>query len=121
MKPEEWTDDAKRLAGSVNLHVFLGNVGQFAAYKLQDVSTDNTPYPSRSEACRILWPNESYYFFVCIPPGGMTLKEAESFLRYNRALYAAGYRMPDPDMVDCIPTMPNTRADARKQIQLLTR
>jgi hypothetical protein len=51
----------------------------------------------------------------------MTQKEAESYLRYNRALYEAGFRMPDPDIVDSIPSMPNTRADARKQIRMLTR
>jgi hypothetical protein len=121
LQEPEYSDDVKRLSASVNLHAFLGNAGLFAAYKLQDISTDNVAYPSRSEAVRILWPRQEYYFFVCISPGGMTHKEAESFLRYNRELYSAGFRMPDPDLVESIPTMPNTRADARKQIRMLTK
>lgn len=118
---EHYSDDVKSLSASVNMHVFLGNSGCWAAYKLQDVSTDNTAYPTRRDAVRMKYPNQDYYFYVHIPPSGMELKEAEAYLRYNRALYEAGFRMPDPEASESIPTMPNTIEDSRRQIRLLTK
>ena len=115
-----YTDDAKRLAASVNMHAYLGNAGQFAAYKLQDISTDNVAYPSRRAAAQMKWPNDHYYFYLQIPPDGMQLKEAEAYIRYNRALYEAGLRMP-VEIIDSMPTMPNTVQDSRRQISLLTK
>ena len=119
-----YSDDVKRLASSVTMHAINGNAGQFAAYKLQDVSTDNVVYPSRKEAVRMLWPNQDFYFYVYISPNGMSLQEADIYLRWNRKLYEAGFRMPDPDDAispDMIPTMPNDPKDARQQISLLTK
>jgi hypothetical protein len=121
---KQFSDDCKKLSDSVNMHMLAGNAGQFAAYKLQDVSTNNTVYPNRKEAVRILWPNQDYYFFVWVPPGGMDLLEAATYLQYNRDLYEAGMKMPDPDDAvspDSIPTMPNTKEDAARQIRLLTK
>lgn len=116
----KYSDDVKRLSASVNLHAYLGNTGKFAFYKLQDCSTDNVAYPSVKDGVRMLFPRQVYYMFVCIPPGGMNHQEAESYLRYNRALYEKGWRMPDPDEVEYVPTMPNTKEDAARQIRLLT-
>jgi hypothetical protein len=124
LEPGQYSDDVKRLADSVNMHAYLGHTGQWAAYKLQDCSTDHAAYPNRREAVRILWPNQDFYFYVYIPPSGMSLQEADIYLRWNRALYENGFRMPDPDDAispDAIPTMPITREDAKRQLRLLTK
>jgi hypothetical protein len=116
----KYSDDAKRLAASVNMHAYLGNAGQYAAYKLQDISTDNVAYPSRRAAAQMKWPDDHYWFYLQIPPDGMQLKEAEAYIKYNRKLYEAGLRMP-VEMIDQMPTMPNTKEDSIKQIRLLTK
>lgn len=118
-----YSDDVKRLAHSVNLHVFAGNTGQWAAYKLQDCTTNNDVYPDRKTAVRILFPYQDQYFYVWLAPSGISLEEAEIYLNYNRALYEQGWRMPDPGDLDAdtIPTMPNTKEDAKRQLRLLTR
>src|SRR5262249_33674055 len=119
---KQYSDDVKRLCDSINMHAIIGNAGRWAAYKIQDCSTDNVAYPNRKEAVRMLWPNHDYYLYLQIPPDGCQLDQAETYLRYNRFLYERGWRMPDPDDIDpdTIPTMPNTRQDVRRQIRLLT-
>jgi hypothetical protein len=120
---KQYPDDVKRLADTVNLHVFAGNTGKWAAVKLQDCTTDHVAYETRRDAVRMLYPYQDSYFYVWISPGGMQLWEAETYLNWNRRLYELGWRMPDPDDVDpdMIPTMPNTREDAKQQLRLLTK
>jgi hypothetical protein len=118
---QRYSDDAKRLSDSVNLHVFAGNVGQWACYKIQDISTDNVAYPSMRDAVRIKWPRNDLWMYLQIPPSGMQPGEAEIYIRYNRQLYAAGFRMPDPDTAEHVPSIPDTRSDQQKQIGLLTK
>lgn len=117
----ENSEDAKRLSASVTMHAVNGSAGKWAAYKLHDVTTDNTAYDTRKDAVRCHWPYQDYYFYVFISPGGMALEEAYSYLKYNRDLYEKGFRMPDPEDSEYIPTMPNTRQDASRQIRLLTK
>jgi hypothetical protein len=117
---EQYTDDEKRLATSVTMHSLVEeSVGQWAAYKLQDCTTDNATYPSQNVARRIKWPNDDYWFYIQIPPGGMELPQARAFLKYARDLYENGFRLPDPEV--SVPTMPLTTEDRNQQIRLLTK
>jgi len=40
--------------------------------------------------------HETFCAYVCVPPGGMSVADAESYLRTMRQLYDAGYRLADP-------------------------
>jgi hypothetical protein len=119
IKPEQYSDEVKRLAYSVTMHSLAGKAGEWAAYSLQDCTTDNITYPSQNVARRVKWPRDNYFFYIYIPPGGMEMKEAREFLRYARDLYEAGFRLPDPEVP--VPTIPLTREDQVKQIKLLTK
>lgn len=115
------SDDAKRMADSVTMFAFLGEAGKWAAYALADGrSADNTAYDTRTEAVMYQRWDRDNYVYVLIPPDGMQPKEAEAFLRYARALHDKGFRLPDPENLDKIPTMPLTAPDQREQISALT-
>jgi len=48
----------------------------------------------------------------------MTAMEADAFLSYHRALYDAGFRLPDPEFQVL---MPLTKKDQLRQIHVLTK
>ena len=94
------SDAAKRAADMVNLHLFAnpggGAVRRWVAVALADGRSDQVLYDSKRDAVRHQHHNEQLYAFICISPGGMSVCEAESFLRWNRLAYDAGFRLPDP-------------------------
>ncbi len=116
------TDAAKRAADQVHLHlaaIGLDAVRKWVAIRLSDGGSDGTLYDRKQEAVRHQL-DEFLCCYVCIPPNGMTICQAESFLRTNRMAYDAGFRLPDPDSVhggkDLIPrsTVEDHRADMRR-------
>lgn len=102
------SDAAKRCADIVNLH-FLGKgdgaIGQWVAIRLSDGGSDGQLYDKRADAVRHQL-HETQCAYVCIPLGGMTAVEAESFLNWNRKLYDGGMRMTDPDKEFIQPLIP---------------
>lgn len=83
----------------MNLH--LSAIGfdahkKWVAVRLADGSSDGTLYDSRRDAVRHQL-DEQLCAYVCIPPSGMNVCAAESFLATNRKLYDAGFRLTDPD------------------------
>jgi hypothetical protein len=102
----QWSDAARRLADAVNLHVTVdreGNTGRWLAARLSDGVADATLYDTREEAVRYQL-HEQLCVYVCIPPTGMPYNEAETLLNFTRAMYDAGYRMPDPAKEIVMPT-----------------
>lgn len=93
-------------------------IGQWLAIRLSDGGYDGVAYEHRADAVRHQL-HETQCAYVRIPPGGMTPREAEAFLGYHRALYDAGFRLPDPEFA--LPLMPLTRKDQKRQIRLLTK
>jgi len=114
-KPAKCGDAAKRLSDDITLHTIAGSAGKWAAITLADGSSDRTAYPSRSEAIRHQTSPE-YCTFVLIPPGGMTVREADVLLDFWRQAYDAGFRAIDPR--DDMPSMPLRASEAREQIRL---
>jgi hypothetical protein len=113
-----YSDAAKRCADIITLAAIAGQVGKWAAIRLSDGGYDNALYDLRSDAVRHqLWEKQCAY--VKVAPGGMTAMEAEAFLDYNRKLYDAGFRMPDPDFA--MPLMPLTAKDQKRQISVLAK
>jgi hypothetical protein len=116
-----YPDCAKRMADAVNMHVFMGAAGKWCAFALADGrSPDNTAYDTRLEAVMYQRWDRDNFVYIHITPDGMTPKAAMAFLTYARQLHDRGFRLPDPENMDKIPTMPLTKADQREQIRALT-
>lgn len=114
---------AHRCSDAVNLHVAaLGfdAVRRWVAVKLADGRSDGTLYDTKRDAVRHQ-SDEKLCAYVCIPPGGMNVCQAESFMRANRLAYDAGFRLADPDAShggrDLIPRI--TREDQAAQMARL--
>jgi len=103
------SDSAKRAADSINLHIHANGhdaFGKWVAIRLSDGSSDGVLYDTRVDAIRHqLHERQCAYFRI--PPFGETISvaEAETFLNYNRSIYDAGYRMPDPEAPALIPQL----------------
>lgn len=104
--PFGFSDAAKRCSDAVNTHLAaLGPFGvsnKWVAIRLSDGGSDGVIYDTRRDAVNHQL-HEQQCAYVCMAPDGMSAKEAESFLRYNRTIYDAGYRMPDPDREPIMP------------------
>jgi hypothetical protein len=108
-------DAARRLADEITLHAIAGSAGKWAAIRLRDGGSDHVAYDSRSDAV-IHQLSPEYCTFALIPPGGMTIREADVLLDFWRQVYDAGFRAVDPR--DDIPSMPLRPEEAREQIRL---
>jgi hypothetical protein len=94
------SDAAKRISDATNLHkAALGwdAVGRFIACRMSDGTGGNTLYESHYDAVR-MHPNESdLYVYIKLRNEGMSVCDAEIFLKVARQAYDAGYRLTDPD------------------------
>lgn len=90
-------DIGKRASEAINLHVYGGNVGKWVALRLEDGSSDGIPYDSRRDAIAHQL-HEQQCAYIKVTPDGITPIDAARFIAINRALYAAGFRLADPDM-----------------------
>lgn len=112
-----YSDAAKRMADTVTLHSLTGAWLRWCAIRLSDGGSDGVIYDTRADAVRHQL-HETLCAYIRVPPGGMAAREAEAVLAYHRAVYDAGFRLPDPEAF--VPLMPLTRADQRRQIRALT-
>jgi hypothetical protein len=113
-----YSDAARRCADIVTLASIAGRTGQWLAIRMSDGGYDGVTYDHRADAVRHQL-HETQCAYVKIPPGGMTPVEADAFLSYHRALYDAGFRLPDPEFA--LPLMPLTAKDQQRQIRVLTK
>lgn len=109
---ESYSDEAKRISHVMNIHAVAKSEG-WAAFKLSDGSSDNTPYPTRIDAVRAMKWDRDNYVYLEIAPDGMHPKAAQAFLGYARWLHDQGWRLPNPDF-DYDPTMPMHSWDQKK-------
>ena len=96
---QAFSDAARHCADAVNLHVAVDAhhaIGKWVAVRLSDGKSDGVLYDDKATAVRFQL-HETMCAYICIPPGGMTVEDAESYLRSMRQLYDAGYRLADPD------------------------
>lgn len=117
-----YTDAAKRAADIINSAlVFMpGAAGKWVAIRLSDGGWDGTVYDTKRDAVRHQL-DEFWCCYVRIPPPGTSPAEMQAFLDYNRALYDAGFRLPDPDDRDGGRdiVLPLQKEDLRHQMRLL--
>lgn len=109
---------AHRCSEIITLAALTGNAGRWVAIRMSDGGWDGTLYDSRPDAIRHQF-YEQFCCYVMVPPSGMTPKEADAFISYNRNLYDAGFRMPDPEIE--VPLMPLLKKDQQRQINALTK
>jgi len=115
-----FSDAAKRCADIVTATAIIENEAKnygerWVAIRLSDGGSDGAVYPTRQSAIDHQ-SDEFLCAYILVPPTGMSAKEAEIFLAYNRKLYDAGWRMPDPASI-----MPITNEGIRSQMRQLVK
>jgi hypothetical protein len=122
-----YTDDARRMADTMNLHAVVKSRG-WAVFALADGKSDNVAYETRDDAVRSTRWDRDNYLYLQIPAGGVNdPAEMQACLDYARALHKAGYRLPDPrdfhapDRNFPVHQPPLMRADWARQIRELAR
>lgn len=96
----EHSDAAKRTRDQYELHRMalpLECIGKWFAVALLDGTSDGVLYAGKQETVRHQHHNEQWYAYVQINPGGMSVCEAEAFLKIHRDMYDKGVRLHDPD------------------------
>jgi hypothetical protein len=71
-------------------------IHSWVAIRLSDGGSDGVLYPRKALAVRHQL-HEYQCAYIKIPMAGVSAREAEIFLRFNRMLYNAGHRLADPD------------------------
>lgn len=98
-KAFEHSDAAKRTSDHYELHriaMDVESIGKWFAVALIDGQSDGVLYDGKQAAVSHQHHNEQYYAYVQINPGGMSICEAEAFLKIHRDMYDAGVRLHDP-------------------------
>jgi hypothetical protein len=111
----ETLDIGKRASDVITLHVIGGNIGKWVALRLEDGSSDGIPYDTRRDAIRHQL-HEQLCCYVKVPPDGMPSSDALRFILMNRALYAKGFRLADPES-ESEPIYPMTNEDIMSIIE----
>lgn len=109
-----YSDEARRCSDIVQLHLVAegtGAMGKWVAIRMSDGGSDNTLYDTKQQAIRHQL-HEQQCCYLVIPPSGMNPRQAENFLKFNRAMYANGMRMIDPDS-DASVHIPTTYAGGK--------
>lgn len=92
-----YTDDARRMADTMNLHAVAKSKG-WAVFALADGrSPDMTPYEDYGSALASTKWDRDRFLYLQIPAGGVNdPAEMQACLDYARALHDMGARLPDP-------------------------
>lgn len=96
---QERSDRARRCSEAITLALLgqgRGVVGKWIAVRLSDGRSDGNVYDRKSDAVRHQI-HETQCAYICVPPDGMTVKQADTYLRFTEGLYHAGHRLADPD------------------------
>lgn len=111
------TDRGRRLAEHVLAARAIDGQGKWIAARLSDGSTDGTVYDSKADAVKHQL-HETQCAYLVVPPAPMPPAEATAYLELHDKMYAAGYRLQDPDTTpmltrDMMPAL--NRAGRRQQ------
>lgn len=121
-----YSDDAARMADTMNLHAIVKARG-WAVFALADGRSDATPYETYGDALLAKRWDRDRYIYLQIPMGGVNdPAEMQGCLDYARILHDMGARMPDPrdfnagDREFPYHQPPAMRSDWSRQIRALT-
>jgi hypothetical protein len=90
------TDRGRRLSEHVRAARSIGGEGRWIAARLSDGSTDGTVYDTKADAVAHQL-HETQCAYLVVPPVAMPEAEATAYLELHDNMYAAGYRLQDPD------------------------
>lgn len=91
------TERGRRLADHVRAARAIGGQGRWIAARLSDGGTDGTVYDTKADAVRHQL-HETQCAYLVVPPAEMPEAEATAWLEMHDKMYAAGYRLQDPDV-----------------------
>lgn len=121
---DKWPDPVRRIKDFMDMHAVGGGSG-YVAFSLQTgkpYSGHNT-FPSRGAARRNAEKKTRDHLLILeIQPDGMTYREADACLRYERTLVSAGYRSPDSletEENSGVLSMPRTKFDRQRMARQL--
>jgi len=124
MERLKWPDPVLRIKDEMDLHAVAGGSG-YCAFNLQTgkpMSRGNT-FPSRGAARRNAEKRTRDHLLILeVQPDGMSYREADACLRYERTLIAAGVRTPDQFETEensGMLSMPRTKFDQERMIKQL--
>lgn len=118
---------ARRVSDTVTQHIADHRTGgdmipdwngpqPWIAVQLSDGRSDGRLYPTKGDAVRFqLHPEQCAY--LTIPPDGMNVRQAHSYLRLTEQMYDNGMRLADPDMQVVSPLRTETHPDMLRQIR----
>ena len=119
----KWPDPVLRVKDEMDFHAVAGGSG-YAVFSMQDGRPiTHDLYPSRARARQSAEKRTQDFLLILeVQPDGMTYREADAVLRYERSLNSAGYRTPDSLETEAnsgLLSMPRTRQDQRRMARQL--
>jgi hypothetical protein len=120
----KWPDPVLRVKDAMDLHAVAKGRG-YVAFSLQDGTplSGNNAYPSRALARKYAEKHTSDHLLILeIQPDGMSYREAEAVLKYERTLISAGFRTPDTMETEensGMLSMPRTKYDRKRMVKQL--
>lgn len=123
MTEEIWPDPVKRVKDEMDMHALAKGNG-YVPFSLQTGKPiGHNSFPSRAIARRYAEKRcQDHLLILEIQPDGMTYKEADCCLRYERTLVSAGYRSPDAletEQNSGLLSMPRTKHDRKRMAKQL--
>lgn len=120
----DYPDDVRRVKDALDLHAVAGNAGKYIACRLDDGRpVTHDCYSSRGEARRFAERKTTTpLLIVQVQPDGAPLNEVAAVLKYERGLWAAGWRTPDTletEENSGLLSMPRTKADRKRMARQL--
>ena len=119
----DYPDPVRRVKDEMDMHAVAGGFG-YAVFSLQTGKPlSHNAFPSRAAARRNAEKKTSDHLLILeIQPDGMTFREAEAVLHYERTLVSRGVRTPDEFETEensGMLSMPRTAHDRARMIQQL--
>ena len=124
---DKWPDPVKRVKDEMDFHAVAMQSGGdrgYAVFSMQDGRPiTHDLYPSRARARQSAEKlTTDYLLIIEAQPDGMTHREADAVLRYERQLNSAGMRTPDAletEENSGLLSMPHSRHDRRRMAKQL--
>jgi hypothetical protein len=124
-------DRARRVSDQVTLHILMhvppgdsipdwNGPQPWIAVRLSDGTSDGNLYPTKKDAVRHQL-HENQCAYLTIPPDGMTVRQAHSYLKYTQQMYENGMRLADPDLQVQTPVRAETNRETLQHMRKYTR
>lgn len=119
----KWPDPVLRVKDAMDMHAVGGGRG-YVVFSLADGRPlSRHTFPSRGAARKTASKKTMDHLLILqVQPDGMTFREADAVLKYERTLASAGFRTPDEFETEensGLLAMPRTKFDQKRMIRQL--